>query len=287
MCELNICASTRTTRAEALKKDLRFLQPPAASLSGTWTCDGVIVANAHQTSDEAVTRKQAEADPSKKVGKAKLVGPTCDVNFYVRALKKTLNASFKDELNDTLIFSDGQTAVLEDSDYALRFGDGTVWKRRDCDVLVFVDPSVRHGVIPKMETFLKADRKAAKKKMAAALAAKDWAAYAYWDNYQSSVKIVMNALYGGLGSGKGGIFPASAPLAAAITARGRSLICLVKKNIEEKFWLLPDGTCGGFEAENRPSVAQPLKILYGGESCFQRVLQLTSHHRYGQRDDSL
>ena len=70
-------------------------------------------------------------------------------------------------------------------------------------------------------------------------------------------------LYGGLGSGKGGIFPESAPLAAAITARGRSLIVMVKKTLEQRFWLLSDGTIGGFDGEPLAPGGSPLRVLYG------------------------
>ena len=72
----------------------------------------------------------------------------------------------------------------------------------------------------------------------------------------------MNALYGVLGSGKGGIYPLSAPLASAITARGRELIVLVKETIERRFWLR-GAECGGFEGEPCPEGGEALRTLYG------------------------
>lgn len=106
----------------------------------------------------------------------------------------------------------------------------------------------------------------------------------------------MNALYGGLGTGKGcelfygsktrysfyysGIFPDSAPLASAITARGRSLIVLVKKTLEERFWLTPDGVLGGFDGEPIADGGRPLRVLYGGP--FPAPRGALTRRRHGQ-----
>jgi DNA polymerase elongation subunit (family B) len=236
MMELNICASTRLSREVAKASRLPFLQPPAPSLSGVWTCDGAPACSVDEKTDD-------------------------DIRFLHRG--GTVAGRYTNELNTHVALADGRVGELRDGGYAIIWADGSAWARRDADVLVMVDPSVREGVIPKIERTLKMDRKAAKKKLAAAEAAGDAGGAAYFDNLQNALKVIMNALYGGLGSGKGGIFPESAPLASAITARGRSLICEVKQLVEQRFWLTPDGTCGGFEDEPRAPEAEPLEVLYG------------------------
>jgi len=242
MRELNICASTRLTRADALLRGIPFLQPPAPALEGVWfsrTEDGSRrVARIHDESDErlrVVTSGQPE-----RVGR------------------------YEDEHNEAIVFADGARAVLEDGGYALRWADGQLWVRRDEDVLVFVDPAVREGSIPRRQRTLKEERERAKASQKQAYREKDFAKSAFFDNFQNAVKLKMNALYGCLGSGKGGIYPDSAPLASAITARGRALIVLVKKTIEERFWLASDGTCGGLDGAPCPADCEPLKVLYGG-----------------------
>jgi len=237
MQELNVCASTRLTRAAALALGLPFLQPPAPALEGLWF-----------RGDARVARLRDESDAS--------------LRLYTYATRAEAVGRYETELNEAVVFPDGSRALLEDGGYALRWADGDVWRRRDEDVLVFVDHSVREGSIPLRQRALKEERNRAKKAMAAAQAAGGDGA-AYWDNYQNAVKLLMNALYGALGSGKGGIYPESAPLASAITARGRALIVLVKKTIEERLWLAPDGACGGFLAEPCPPGAAPLRVLYG------------------------
>jgi DNA polymerase elongation subunit (family B) len=246
MCELNICPSTSMTRERALEDGLLYTQPPAPSLDGIWCCNEVRVARCDEKTDS-------------------------DIEFYMYQTKQTRRAKYTNELNESITFQDGSTAHLDDGGYKLDFGAGGSWTRRDADVLVFIDSSIVEGTIPKMERMLKLDRKKAKKQLAAAEARGDAAAAAYCDNLQNAIKTNMNALYGGLGSEKGGIFPNSSPLASAITARGRSLIVAVKKTVERVFWLTPDGDCGGFSGDPpsadatppRPQGAAPLRVLYG------------------------
>ena len=237
MMEKNCCASTKTTRAYAKSQDLEYLQPPAPGLSGVWELDGVSVARCDQLTDWK-----------------------CDFSLYGGG---SATATFTDELCDTLKFVDGRTGKMGDDDYQITFDGGEVWRRRDADVLVFVAPAVRKGIIPLLEEKLKASRTKAKKDMKAAKAAGDWAAVAYYDNLQSSIKIVMNALYGLLGSERGGVLPDSSPIASCITARGRQLITTVKRTVESRFWVLPSGELGGSGGEPVPEDGQMLRVVYG------------------------
>ncbi len=237
MCEQNICKSTQVTRAYALANGLAHTQPPAPSLSGIWTCDGKRVARVEEASDADIS-----------------------VHFYDS--RSDCTARYTDELNESITTSGGGVVLLEDGGYALAWPTGERWVRRDADVLCFVDASVFEGIIPLLERTLKLDRKAAKKRMAEAEAADNDILVSYFDNLQNSIKVLMNALYGGLGSGKGGIFPESSPLASAITARGRSLIVLVKKTVEARF-LLQGSRLVCADTECAPADAKPLRVLYG------------------------
>ena len=236
MMEMNICASTRTTRAFAKAHSLPFTQPPAPALTGVWfRADG-----------QRAYRITEKADD--------------DILVYDFASRASTTCAYTNELNTQIRSADGALVFdLADGGYQLVSAAGT-FNRKDDDILVFVDPSVLEGVIPKLERTLKADRKAAKAKLAAAEAEDDKAAAAFYDNFQNAVKVIMNALYGGLGSGKGGIFPDGAPLASAITARGRSLIVLVKSTIESRFALMPSGDM----VDAGTTGSTPLRILYGG-----------------------
>jgi DNA polymerase elongation subunit (family B) len=237
MMEANVCSSTRLTLAQAQNDSLSYNQPPAPCLSGIWWRGTDKVAKIHEESDT-------------------------NISIYSLVTKKTQVAKYSTELNESITLPGGATWQLENGGYALRLGD-EVWHRAPKDILVFVDPSVRPGIIPELEKQLKADRKAAKRRLAAAEAAGDKAAAVYWDNLQNGIKVLMNALYGGLGSARGGIFPESAPLASAITARGRSLICTVKREIESKFFLMDDGTLGGLQGEPLAAGGKHLRVLYG------------------------
>lgn len=180
------------------------------------------------------------------------------VHFYDE--RKDFSARYSDELNESITTPAG-TAVLEDGGYALVWPNQARWVRRDADVLCFVETAVFEGIIPLLERTLKLDRKAAKKRMAEAEATGNDILVSYFDNLQNSIKVLMNALYGCLGSGKGGIFPESSPLASAITARGRSLIVLVKKIVESRFALRGDVlVCLEDHADAQ---SQLLRVLYG------------------------
>jgi len=270
MCELNICASTRLSRAVARFAGLAYTQPPAPDLTGTWWRGPDKVARVHEKADD-------------------------DISVYLLDTKRTVVARYTDELNESITLPDGAAWTLEDGGYALRVGPDEVWRRADKDVLVMVETGVREGVIPMLERTLKQDRKAAKKKMAAAEAAKDKAAEVFLNNLQNGIKVLMNAvravpyvaclcpdaaqLYGGLGTGRGGIFPESSPLASAITARGRSLIVMVKKTLERQFWLTPGGELGGFGAEPAPGGAEALVVLYGGARGRRSVCVCVTYRR--------
>lgn len=245
MMEMNICASTRLMRSEALALGIQFHVPPAPSCDGVWIdAEGKHVSTCVEHSDAKIEFV---------IGR----GPA----------KRTRVARYSNELNQTLTFADtGEVATLQDVGYALEFADGTAWRRRDSDVLVLVHESVREGIVPKMERTLKMDRKAAKKKGAAADEAGDSGGVAFFDNLQNSIKVIMNALYGALGVSKGGIFPNSSPLASAITARGRMQIVTVKQNVESRFLLSADGSVMKEVPDSHAADANdgaPLRVLYG------------------------
>ena len=230
MMELNTCKSTQISRARA--EELNLIEglniPQAPDLSGVWiTPDG----------EQCITE----------------VDEVVTVNG--RAFKYT------SELNDAIASDHGGRAVLEEHGYALRWADGSVWRRRPVDILCFVSSKVFLGVIPLLERTLKEDRKAAKVRRDTY--AEDSAEYAYLDKLQNAIKVLMNSAYGGFGTRRGGVFPDGFKIAAAITAAGRNWICTVKRIVESRFWLF-NGILGGLdESEERPSEAQALRCIYG------------------------
>lgn len=238
MCEQNICKSTQITRQYALDNGVAFLQPPAPSVSGIWLCNGKRVARIEESSDT-------------------------DIKVHYYDTRDDFTSRYTSELNEAISSPLGDV-VLDDGGYALAWPGGERWVRRDADVLCFVDTPVFEGVIPLLERTLKLDREAAKKRMAEASEQGNHILVSFFDNLQNSVKVLMNALYGGLGSGKGGIFPDSSPLASAITARGRSLIVLVKKTLETRFRLRgTEMVCLDDADEAEAAGGKPLKVLYG------------------------
>ena len=241
MMEMNMCCSTSLSRQEATVQNIPYNQPPCPSLNGIWMLDDKKYAKVYESSE-----KKDDYD----------IG----INFSFYSSKDSKLAQFTNELNAAIIFSDGTTAELSDGGYQLNFSDGRVLKRRDSDVLVFVQQSVLHGTIPKIEEYLKKDRVIAKGKLKACEKAGDENGESFYDNLQSSIKVVMNALYGALGSQKGGIFPNSGPVAAAITARGRSQICMVKSTLEQNFYM--SGT-ELVNCEQLPEGQKGMTVIYG------------------------
>ena len=95
---------------------------------------------------------------------------------------------FTNELSEAVADAAGK-ATLQELGYALRWDNGELWRRRDEDVLCFVDADVRCGIMPQLERDLKAERKQAKRDMASAEAAGDEAGYAFFNNKQASIKV--------------------------------------------------------------------------------------------------
>jgi DNA polymerase elongation subunit (family B) len=161
----------------------------------------------------------------------------------------------------SIVSKDGRRAELVDFGYGLKWTDGHISTRVASDILCFVTKDTFPGIISELEVQLKADRKAAKKKMFAAEIAGDKALQIFFNNLQASIKVVMNGLYGGLGSKRGGLFPAGFKLAAAITSEGRHLICTVKQTVERFCWIKDADTFG--IGEERPEGAEAVRIVYG------------------------
>jgi len=159
MCELNICASTRLTRAVAKFSGLDYTQPPAPDLTGVW----------YRGTDKVVRILETADD---------------DISIYSFGTKLTKVARYTDQLNESITLPNGEVWALEDGGYKMRVGPDEVWHRADKDVLVCVEASVREGVIPKLERTLKLQREAAKKKLAQAKEAGDKAAEIFLDNLQ-------------------------------------------------------------------------------------------------------
>lgn len=233
MEQVNCCPSSRLTRARGAELGLAVLTPPAPSLDGRWIDqDGA----AHSISEDWATGA-----------------------VVVEGSQKF---SYENDLNEAIADGSGRRAALFDGGYGLRWDDGQDWVRDPTEVLCFTDRAVFTGIVPQLEADLKLERKSAKKRMAAAEAAGDTSAEAFWNNVQNSIKVLMNGLYGGFGAARGGIFPDGQSIAAAITATGRGWICTVKKTIEALAWVAPCGQWG-LSAEDRPSKAESVKIVYG------------------------
>lgn len=165
MEQQNICKASQLTRARALELGVPFTVPPAPSLTGTWRTPSGDV----------------EVVDDFRTGIIKVDG---DASFF-----------YETDINEAIVGTGGRRAVLEDGGYALRWHTGSVWARRDEDVLCFTTREHFTGLVPQLEADLKLDRKAAKKKMAQAEEAGDYALQAYCNNLQNSVKVLMNSLY--------------------------------------------------------------------------------------------
>ena len=162
----NMCPSSRLTRARAALLGVAVTTPPAASLEGTWTrADG---SSTNITDDW-------------RTGAISLDGA---------------QFRYETDINEAIAEAGGgRRAELFDGGYGLRWADGSEWARVPEEVLCFTERSVFTGIVPQLEADLKVERKAAKKRMAAAEEAGDVAGRAFMDNIQSSVKILMNGKY--------------------------------------------------------------------------------------------
>jgi DNA polymerase delta subunit 1 len=98
------------------------------------------------------------------------------------------------------------------------------------DLGTFRYAQTRDAVVPALLADLAAYRKAAKNKMAASLEAGDAFAVALHDGAQRAFKTTANSAYGFLGAGHG--FLPCAPIAASVTATGRSMIQQTKLAVE-------------------------------------------------------
>ena len=159
----NMCPSSRLTRASAALLGVAVTTPPAASLEGTWTrADG----------------SRASITDDWRTGAISLDGA---------------QFRYETDINEAIVEAGGGLrAELFDGGYGLRWADGSEWARVPEEVLCFTERSVFTGIVPQLEADLKVERKAAKKRMAAAEEAGDVAGRAFMDNIQSSVKILMN-----------------------------------------------------------------------------------------------
>ena len=259
MMQHNTCKSTELSLASAetmgmTRDDVNV--PPAPSLTGTWlTPDG-------ETSVlELLDRPEEDGGPDKGI-----------------MIEGTL-FDYENDLNKAIV-AGARRAELFEEGYALRWSSGVVWRRRKEDVLCFVKTDKFEGIVPKMERTLKADRKAAKAKMAEAKDAGDEGARVFADNLQNAIKVLMNGAYGGFGTRKGGVFPAGFRIAAAITATGRAWICTVKENVERQFYLYTDSEgqrrVGGLGGAPRPPDAEALRCVYGDtDSVFVHMPGIT------------
>jgi len=143
----NTCASTRLTRASAAAANVAVTTPPAPSLTGRWFRGGC-------PTDVVVV------DDDWRTGVVRVGGSSefryeSDVCAAIAAARG------------------GARATLRDGGYELEWADGGVWTRDPAEVLCFVERGVFTGLVPQLEAELKLERKAAKKKMAAAEEAGD------------------------------------------------------------------------------------------------------------------
>ena len=98
---------------------------------------------------------------------------------------------------------------------------------------LFVTKNVRQGVLPRIETELHAARKAAKGELKAAKKAGDAMLTSVYDGKQLAIKLVMNSIYGTIGSRKSMLN--ALPVAVSITAQGRYHIMATKRWVEKNF----------------------------------------------------
>ena len=105
MEEMNICKSSQLTRARALELGVPVVTPPAADLTGRW----------RTPQGEVVVRENFRTG---------VIGIQVEVFHY------------ENDLNGAIVCGD-RRAELFDSNYGLRWTDGTEWTRAPEDVLCF------------------------------------------------------------------------------------------------------------------------------------------------------
>lgn len=98
---------------------------------------------------------------------------------------------------------------------------------------LFVRKEKRQGVLPRIETELHSERKAAKGQLKSAKKAGDAMLTSVYDGKQLAIKLVMNSCYGFLGSRTSAI--TALPIAVSITAQGRYHIMETKRWVERNF----------------------------------------------------
>ena len=103
------------------------------------------------------------------------------------------------------------------------------WERMDGGAC-FVKPDEYFGIVPRLEQELGKQRKAAKKKKADA---KDPLSKAMFDGEQLAVKVIMNSLYGMLGSPTATV--PCVEIASSITAMGRHNLMAAKEYVEKNY----------------------------------------------------
>ena len=111
----------------------------------------------------------------------------------------------------------------------------------------FVKPEVHLGLIPRLQWELAKQRNVAKARKAAASSSLEKAVF---DGEQLAVKVIMNSLYGMLGSPTASI--PCVEIASTITAMGRHNLMSAKAYVEEKYCL--------FTGEPRENAAT---VIYG------------------------
>ncbi len=124
---------------------------------------------------------------------------------------------------------------------------------------VFVKKSVRLGLLPRMQEELGAERAAAKKKMKSA-AAGSREKFVY-DGLQQAAKIVMNSLYGMLGSATATI--PMVEVASTITALGRKHLLTSKRFVEDHY-------------ERLTGSMEPARVIYGDTDSIFILMPNTS-----------
>ena len=144
----------------------------------------------------------------------------------------------------------------------------TAWKEANPDKweemdggACFVKPQEYFGIVPRLEQELGKQRKAAKKKKAEAT---DPLAKAVYDGEQLAVKVIMNSLYGMLGSPTATV--PCVEIASSITAMGRHNLMAAKAYVEKNY-------C---EFTGEPPV-NAAKVVYGDtDSIFIKMPNITT-----------